>query len=293
MSTAASTPARGVLADLQAIFGARLEAFVVYAPTHTPRPSVAIVQSMALADLMACAARAARWHQAGAATPVVLTRREFARSLDAFPVEFGEIIDTHETLFGDDPFAGLQVAAARPAPCLRGADPMPAAALARGLHGGGRRRPRRGTGLVVDSAPEFRALLSLLARLDGQRLTGRDLAAWAAERLGARSADRLRRAARRQHARRQRGRRRPALPRVSRRRRAARAAHRRVVTDAMPRCVRCRWRQRGIALGTTLVLALGLSSTADAQPAPPELTAPVNDFAGVVDADVVAVARPS
>jgi uncharacterized protein len=53
----------------------------------------------------------------------------------------------------------------------------------------------------------------------------------------------------------------------------------------MPRCVRCRWRQRGIALGTTLVLALGLSSTADAQPAPPELTAPVNDFAGVVDAE--------
>jgi hypothetical protein len=183
MSTAASTPARGVLADLQAIFGARLEAFVVYAPTHTPRPSVAIVQSMALADLMACAARAARWHQAGAATPVVLTHREFARSLDAFPVEFGEIIDTHETLFGDDPFAGLQVAAADLRRACEGQtrslllhlreDFMEAAGDGRAV-----------TGLVVDSAPEFRALIGLLARLDGQRLTGRDLAAWAAERLG-------------------------------------------------------------------------------------------------------------
>ncbi len=42
---------QSVLADLQAIFGTRLEAFVVYAPTNTPRPSVAIVQSLELADL--------------------------------------------------------------------------------------------------------------------------------------------------------------------------------------------------------------------------------------------------
>ena len=38
--------------------------------------------------------------------------------------------------------------------------------------------------LVVDSAPEFRALIGLLARLDGRRLAGRDLALWADERLG-------------------------------------------------------------------------------------------------------------
>jgi hypothetical protein len=37
--------------------------------------------------------------------------------------------------------------------------------------------------LVIDSAPEFRSLVGLLARLDGRRLIGRDLAAWAAERL--------------------------------------------------------------------------------------------------------------
>ena len=101
MSSGAPTPVQAVLDDLQAIFGARLEAFVVYAPMSTPRPSVAIVHSLELADLTACASRAARWQRTGAATPVVLTRREFARSLDAFPVEFGEIIDTCETLFGD------------------------------------------------------------------------------------------------------------------------------------------------------------------------------------------------
>jgi hypothetical protein len=182
MSSAASTPVLAVLADLQSIFGTRLQAFVVYAPTRSPRPSVAIVASLELADLNACAACAARWQRDGAATPVVLTRREFARSLDAFPVEFGEIIDTHETLHGDDPFTGLSVS---PADLRRACenharslllhlreDFMEAAGDARAV-----------TGLLVDSAPDFRAIVGLLARLDGRRLAGKDLAAWAEERL--------------------------------------------------------------------------------------------------------------
>jgi len=183
MSSPASGPAAVVLADLQAIFAARLEAFVVYAPTHSPRPSVAIVQSLDLADLSACAARAARWQRAGAATPVVLTRREFARSLDAFPVEFGEIIDTHEVLHGADPFAGLAVAAADLRRACEGQTRSLLLHLREDyMEAGG--DGRAVTGLVVDSAPEFRALLSLLARLDGHRLSGRDLARWAADRLG-------------------------------------------------------------------------------------------------------------
>lgn len=182
MSSGASTPAEAVLADLQAIFGARLEAFVVYAPTHSPRPSVAIVESLELTDLTACAALAARWERSGAATPVVLTRREFVRSLDAFPVEFGEIIDTHDAIFGSDPFAGLSVA---PADLRRACESQTRSLL---LHlredymeAGG--DARLVAALVTDSAAEFRALIGLLARLDGHRFSGRDLAAWAAERL--------------------------------------------------------------------------------------------------------------
>jgi hypothetical protein len=120
---------------------------------------------------------------ADAATPVVLTRREFARSLDAFPVEFGEIITHHETLHGDDPFAGLSVAARD----LRRACEAQIRSLllhiredymeAAGSH--------RAVGAVVlDSAAEFRALLNLVSRLDGQLGDQRQLAQWAAERLG-------------------------------------------------------------------------------------------------------------
>jgi hypothetical protein len=171
-----------VLADLQNIFGARLHAFVTYAPTVSPRPSLALVQSLACADLTACASRVKRWRQAGAATPVVLTRQEFARSLDVFPVEFGEIIASHETHFGDDPFAGLVVATGDLRRACEGQvrslllhvreDYMEAAGA-----------PRDVVRVVVESAAEFRALLSLLSRLDGQRIEGQALAKWAAERL--------------------------------------------------------------------------------------------------------------
>ncbi len=60
-------------------------------------------------DLLACAARADLWHRDGAATPLLLTRDEFVRSLDAFPIEYGEILDTHRVLFGVDPFTGLTI----------------------------------------------------------------------------------------------------------------------------------------------------------------------------------------
>jgi hypothetical protein len=171
------------LADLQTVFGTRLEAFVTYAPGRSPQPSLAIVTSLTFDDLAACARQSRRWQRAGAATPVVLARAEFARALDAFPVEFGEIIATHTTLLGDDPFAGLSVA---PADLRRACETQVRSLL---LHlredymeAGGEGRTVRA--LVIESAPEFRSLLSQLARLDGKRLGHEDLPAWASERLG-------------------------------------------------------------------------------------------------------------
>ena len=57
MAAASSTIASLVLVDLQGIFGNRLEAFVTYAPSVSPQPSLALVQSLDLADLVSCAAR--------------------------------------------------------------------------------------------------------------------------------------------------------------------------------------------------------------------------------------------
>ena len=44
--------------------------------------------------------------------PLLLSRQEFARSLDVFPVEYGEIVANHVTIVGDDPFAGATIAEA-------------------------------------------------------------------------------------------------------------------------------------------------------------------------------------
>lgn len=179
MAASSSNVASVVLADLQRIFGPRLDAFVTYGASLSPRPSLALVHALTLADLTACATCARRWQDGGAATPVLLTRQEFARSLDVFPVEFGEIIAHHDTLFGDDPFAGLSVA---PGDLRRACEGQVRSLL---LHvredymeaAGSAREVAR---VVTESAPEFRALLMLLARLDGQHLDRQQLAAWAA-----------------------------------------------------------------------------------------------------------------
>lgn len=183
MSSAAPSPVAVVLDDLRTVFGERLVVLVTYAPHVVPRPSLALVTSIELADLTACAYRARRWQQAGAATPVVLTRGEFARSLDAFPVEFGEILAHHVTLFGDDPFAGLSVA---PADLRRACEAQVRSLLlhVREDYMEAAGAPRAVAALVTDSAADFRALLTLTARLDGLDGDPRAVAAWASERLG-------------------------------------------------------------------------------------------------------------
>jgi len=178
-------PLAATLHDLQHIFGDRLQAFVAYGPAHaTPAPNLALVRTLTSDDLVACAARATAWHRAGSATPLLLTTAEFAGSLDAFPVEYGEIIDTHRLLYGVDPFAGLAI---RPDDLRRACEVQVKSHL---LHmredyvecGA---RPSAVASLVTDSAPAFALLLRRLAHLDGHAAaTHADLGAFAAGRAG-------------------------------------------------------------------------------------------------------------
>ncbi len=169
------------LHDLQQIFGERLQAFVAHGrPDESPAPSLALVRSLTTDDLAACAARASAWHRAGSATPLVLSRDEFAGSLDAFPIEYGEIIDTHCVIYGVDPFLGLSI---RPDDVRRACEVQVKSHL---LHlrenyiecGA---RPSAVASLVADSAPGFAALLRRLASLDGMPgATAAELGAYAA-----------------------------------------------------------------------------------------------------------------
>src|SRR5262245_21871735 len=102
--------------DLRAIFTDRLQSLVSYRPANDAAapllPTLATLRHLTVDDLRACASQVDRWHDAGLATPLLLTGGEFARALDAFPLEFGAIIADYTVIAGDDPFSGLSIEAA-------------------------------------------------------------------------------------------------------------------------------------------------------------------------------------
>jgi hypothetical protein len=109
-----SSAVTALVRDLAGIFSERLRSVVTYGQ-RTSGPaiaSLAIVDQLSAADLRACAGCRHRWQRAGLATPLLLGEREFGRSLDAFPFEFGAILDDYRVVHGADPFQGLSVDAA-------------------------------------------------------------------------------------------------------------------------------------------------------------------------------------
>jgi len=128
--------------------------------------SLAVVESITRDDLRAAATRIDAWHDAGLATPLLLAAREFAQSLDAFPLEFGAIIADHTVVSGTSPFAGLAV---DPADLRRAVEVQARGHLLHLRQGLVETRGRSDAlaVLIVDSAPALAGLLASVARLDG------------------------------------------------------------------------------------------------------------------------------
>lgn len=162
--------------DLVEIFRHRLAALVAYGPglestarTSRIRPlnTLALVDDVQVADLAACAERAGGWRRAGLATPLLLSRDEFVRSLDAFPFEYGDIIARHAALAGTDPFDGMVVRAED----LRRACEAQAKGHVIHLRGGyvdAGGQPGALVDLIAASAASFESLLGHVARLRGR-----------------------------------------------------------------------------------------------------------------------------
>jgi hypothetical protein len=184
MALERSAAVKPVIEDLQRIFAQRLQTVVAYGwRRDAPIPTLALVTELTIDDLNACARQVARWHRAGAATPLLLTRSHFERSLDAFPIEYGEIIHEHELLYGPDPFAGLTIARED---LRRACEVQVKSHLlhlredyveSAGHHG-------EIAALVRESAPGFEAVLRQLVRLEGSGATGRADLVDFAHRLG-------------------------------------------------------------------------------------------------------------
>ena len=158
--------------ELRGVFGSRLQSLVAYGlrthhGAHAPVRTLALVESLSEQDLRACAGKVNAWHGAGLATPLLLASADFARSLDAFPLEFGAIIADHEVVAGTQPFAQAKV---DPTDVRRACEVQARSHLLHlreaylETHG----RADALSDLIVQSAPAFAALLRSVARLEGQ-----------------------------------------------------------------------------------------------------------------------------
>lgn len=176
--SAADRAALGELvSDLQRIFAARLQTVVAYGADKRPDArdedalhTLVLVERVAFDDLAACVAQTARWMRQGLATPLILSRDEFLRTLDVFPIEYGAILDSHVVIFGDTPFEGCIVSDAD----LRRAVELQAKSHLIHLResfletGGNAAAIGR---LITASAPAYRALIENLGCLD-ERIAG-------------------------------------------------------------------------------------------------------------------------
>ncbi len=171
MSSSWQSLGASLAADLQRVFGPRLLSVVAYGPRvegheDAPLSTLALVSALTTEDLEACGRLSPEWLGASIATPLVLPQDEFRASLDVFPLEYGEIIRTHARVFGDDPFAGLTIAAEDLRRACETQIKSHLLHLRQGfIESRGRLAPV--ATLVLTAAPAFAALLRNVARLGG------------------------------------------------------------------------------------------------------------------------------
>jgi hypothetical protein len=192
LTAAELAAARRLAADLGRLFDGRLQSVVAYGLARqdedAPLDTLALVDRCTFDDLVACAAAVGRWQQAGLNVPLLLTGDEFRRSLDAFPLEYGAILESHVVVSGQDPFEGITIARDDlRRECERRAKSHLIHLREGYLETGG--RPDEVTALISRSAAPFRLLLSQIAGLSGAAAAADDaaLAAFAERTLGVRA----------------------------------------------------------------------------------------------------------
>lgn len=176
----------GLAAELGRVFGARLRSVVAYG-LETPMPpprvlhTLALVDRLSFSDLTRCAPLAAGWHRRSLAAPLLLELDEFMRTLDVFPLEYGDIIAHHVVVTGTDPLAGARVT---PSDARRACELSAKSHL---IHlregflesGGDSNAVAR---LIAASAPAFITLLRNIARLEDEHES--DIATAAERQIG-------------------------------------------------------------------------------------------------------------
>ena len=177
MTPAWQSAALELVSDLRDIFGNRLQSVVSYGPHLDGQPTapltcMALVSDLSVGDLDACARSSARWERRHLATPLLLRDSEFRSSLDAFPLEYGEIVRAHHRVYGDDPFASVTIGREDLRRACETQIKSHLVHLREGyIEAGG--RPDAVGAMVARSAGAFTALLRHVAWLSGSTTTER------------------------------------------------------------------------------------------------------------------------
>ena len=108
---------RPYLAQVQKLFGASLEAVILYGSAaggdYLPgKSNINLLVILAKQDtdlLKQYAALHKRWHKEQIVVPLFLTQAELRSSLELFPLEYLEIQERHVLLAGRDPFPELRI----------------------------------------------------------------------------------------------------------------------------------------------------------------------------------------
>ena len=175
--------------DLRGVFGTRLHSLVAYglergAHDDDLMHTLALVDRVTFDDLAACAPAADSWHRRGLAVPLLISRHEFLRTLDVFPVEYERIITDHAIVEGAAPFDGIRVSDLD----LRRGIELQAKShlihLREGFLESGRDSGRVAR-LIAASAPAFHRLIANIVKLNGRMPDSDDaMAAAGAELVG-------------------------------------------------------------------------------------------------------------
>jgi hypothetical protein len=103
--------------QLQAVYGTDLRSVVLYgsaaAGTRLAKRSdvnvLVIVSGLTMQQLAAASATSVAWSEAGNPPPLTMTEREWRSSHDIFPMEYADILERHQVLYGAPPFEGIGV----------------------------------------------------------------------------------------------------------------------------------------------------------------------------------------
>lgn len=105
------------LEKIKEVFGNNLYSVILYgsrangsgASEKADHNLLIIVNDLDFKNIKALNMSIPKWVRAGNNPPVIFAKNRFLKSADVFPVDFFEMKDRHEILFGADPFENLEI----------------------------------------------------------------------------------------------------------------------------------------------------------------------------------------